>query len=180
MVAVAPQAGPRREQQANGLVVGPPEDAPALGSPAPAEGLGPAPQPAPGPKREPVLSALERWRRLTEEAIAETERTAERKLAQADRLRDEAGRERQEARRLRRALLLVAPAEDGGGDGSIRSRVLTWARAHGGELVLSPCADDLGLSVKRASDAASQLKADGRLERVGKGRYRLLEGAAVE
>jgi hypothetical protein len=138
------------------------------------EGLAPA---------RAVEAPLVRWRRATEEAIAEAEREADRLLARAVRDRRRAGELTQQVKLLRRALSVVAGAAGAEAGpltsgSTLRSRLLDWARAHGDELVASACTEALGLTSKRVSDAAGHLREEGLLERVGKGHYRLLREPA--
>jgi len=152
-------------------------------------------QGAPGdqsPRRAPEAPRGERhdlsdWRAYTLEAIAQAERDAARLTRQAAEKQAQATRRRRQARELRRALGVVqdvdgdapAAAPSGGAPAGRRSRgrVLAWAQAHDGELVVAACAQDLGLSGEQVSDAASQASREGRLERVGQGRYQVAGSA---
>ena len=147
-----------------------------------AEGDHPPPAPAPRGERHDVGH----WRAFTQEAIAQAEDDERRLLKQAESLRQRARDRQKEAGQLRRALALVggrpapAPGVQGDGQGTLRGRILEWIQAHDGELVVAGCAAETGLSVKRVSDVASQAYREGRLERLGKGHYRLAPTHAEE
>lgn len=148
------------------------------------ERVEPDPEPEPDVPAAPAPrgSPLERWRAATEAAIADAEAEQARLLARAAQLRAQAAESAQAARVLRRALGLVEGARTEHPrtprvltGPTIRSRLRDWARAHSGELVSAAAVEGLGLSVKRITDAAAQLRQEGQLERVGKGHYRLVE-----
>jgi plasmid stabilization system protein ParE len=189
--APAEEAAPAPEvsRRSTGLEVTMRPDGPTvvpdfLGDQAPPPAAEDQARDAPVPRGQGGRWDVERWRAMTQEAIAQAAEDERRLLTQAEAKREQAQARRKEGEQLRRALAVVAGsalkgrgASPPGGRASsaatLRGRILEWVQAHGGELVVARCAGDTGLSVKRVSDVASQAYREGRLDRLGKGHYRL-------
>lgn len=166
-------------RRSTGLEVTMSADGPTVVPDFPGDGAAPEEEARGAPVPRGGRWDVERWRAVTQEAIAQAAEDERRLLKQAEAKREQAQARRKEGEQLRRALALVAgraataPAGEAGSPGTLRGRILEWVQAHDGQLVVGACAAATGLSVKRVSDVASQAYREGRLDRLGKGHYRL-------